>query len=348
MLAFKARPYTLKFRFEAGTSRGVLTEKHGWFIRLTDPDDPARTGLGECSLIPGLSPDPVQELSELIAQLSAHGLDVDQFTSLHAARFPALAFAVETALASLEKQGSMCLFPSAFTEGQKGIPINGLIWMGDIATMKARINEKIAGGFTTIKLKVGALNFEDELALIAEIRKHYGPEQITLRLDANGAFRADEALEKLKRLSDYHIHSIEQPIKAGQIELMAELCRQSPVPIALDEELTGQPDEEMFNLLDAIRPHYIILKPSLLGGLRKSALWIAAAERLGIGWWVTSALESNLGLNAIAQWTATLHNNMPQGLGTGQLYHNNIPSPLYIRDASLWYDSGLGWKLPEL
>lgn len=346
MFRFEAQPYTLIFRFEAGTSRGILTEKHGWLIRLSHMANPEMSGIGECSLIPGLSPDEPEILRQLISDFSSNGLDPEDFARNHATRFPALAFAIETATAQLFQFGDMRLYPSWFTGGSKGIPINGLIWMGDIGLMKARINEKLSQGFSTIKIKVGALNFEDELALIKEIRKHYQPDDVCLRLDANGAFSPEEALEKLKRLSDFQIHSIEQPIKPGQTERMAALCNLSPIPIALDEELIGCAEECIYSLLEAIMPQYIILKPSLLGGVRQSEKWIRAATSKGIGWWVTSALESNIGLSAIAQWTATLNISMPQGLGTGQLYQNNFSSPLHIRQAQLWYNPDLPWVIP--
>ncbi|MCE1202613.1 MAG: o-succinylbenzoate synthase [Bacteroidia bacterium] len=346
MYSFRAKPYTLHFRFGAGTSRGVLTQKHGWLIKLTDPSSPGRSGIGECSLIPGLSPDLPEDIESLIRVFEKEGIEPQMFINSHAAQFPAMAFALEMALASLERLGSMKLFPSRFTEGHMGIPINGLVWMGSIEEMKARIRDKIEQGYHTIKLKVGALNFDDELALIREIRAHYSPTDISLRLDANGAFGTDEALEKLERLSQFHIHSIEQPIRAGQPEEMARICCHNPIPVALDEELIAVPDGQMQTLLENIRPQYIILKPSLLGGLKRSAQWIDHAQKLDIGWWVTSALESNVGLSAISQWTATLNNPLPQGLGTGQLYNNNFKSPLHIREAQLWHDPQIHWEIP--
>ncbi|HMM10736.1 MAG TPA: o-succinylbenzoate synthase [Bacteroidales bacterium] len=346
MTRFEAQAYHLVFRFAAGTSRGVLTNKHGWIIRLTDVHNPLKTGVGECSLIPGLSPENTSDLEARMAQLTGEAADFRHIVHDLREAFPSLAFAVETALLDLENGGKMRLFPSAFVEGKQGIPINGLIWMGEIEEMKERFAEKIKEGYTTIKLKVGALNFDDELALLKGIRNEYSPADLSLRLDANGAFAPHEALEKLKRLSEFHIHSIEQPIKPGQPEQMSELCQKSPVPIALDEELIGVRDHQMFSLLNGIRPQYIILKPSLLGGLSRSREWMDTAESLGIGWWVTSALESNIGLNAIAQWTASLNTTIPQGLGTGQLYHNNFASPLYISRAQLWHNPDVAWSLP--
>lgn len=346
MFRFGAFPYTLHFRFEAGTSRGVLTQKQGWLIRLSNADNPHSSGLGECSLIPGLSPDKPDELLRLFAHYALEGIDPHSALSEIGHALPALAFALETAMTDLEQGGMMRLFSSDFTLGHKGIPINGLIWMGDIGQMKARVKEKIEQGFDTIKLKIGALHFDDELELLREIRRHYSPRDIILRLDANGAFEPSEALEKLKRLSQFHIHSVEQPIRAGHPEAMATICQQSAIPIALDEELVGVPVEQAGMLLQNIRPHYIILKPSLLGGFSPSKVWIDKAEQLNIGWWVTSALESNVGLNAIAQWTATLPTQLAQGLGTGQLYHNNFASPLYIREARLWHSATGHWEIP--
>lgn len=346
MLRFEAQPFTLFFRFEAGTSRGILTEKHGWLIRLSHPLNPSMAGIGECSLIPGLSPDHPEALLQLINDFSLNGLDPEDFNRHHALLFPALSFAIETAMAQMRHHGDMRLYPSGFTEGSVGIPINGLIWMGEIGLMKARVNEKLAQGFTTIKIKVGALNFDEELELIKEIRRDYKPDEVILRLDANGAFQPEEALEKLKRLSDFQIHSIEQPVRPGQTELMAMLCSLSPIPIALDEELINCSDESIYTLFETIQPQFIILKPSLLGGVKRSEKIIRAAASKGIGWWVTSALESNVGLNAIAQWTATLDFEIPQGLGTGQLYQNNFDSPLCIRQAKLWYDPERQWIIP--
>ena len=245
--------------------------------------------------------------------------------------------------------GCQLLYPSDFTTGQRNIPINGLVWMGDRAFMQAQIDEKLRAGFTTIKLKIGAIDFEQECALLAGIRERFSADQITLRVDANGAFRPDDAMAKLARLAQYDLHSIEQPIAAGQPDLMAELCRHTPVPIALDEELIGQMEYvQKYRLLKKIHPQYIILKPTLLGGLRHCDEWIELAARLNIGWWMTSALESNIGLNAVAQYMARLKNSLPHGLGTGQLYHNNIKSPLQITNGQLHYDSRQGWDLSSI
>jgi O-succinylbenzoate synthase len=252
--------------------------------------------------------------------------------------YPSIQFGVEQAFLSLETQEEGVFFPSAFTQGKEAIPINGLIWMGDKEFMQQQIREKLSQGFRCIKMKIGAIDFETEYALLKGIRQQFTPSEIELRVDANGAFSPMDALEKLKRLSDLQIHSIEQPIRAGQYEAMARLCETSPLPIALDEELIGVAcPSRKEEILQWIKPAYIILKPSLIGGYRGSEEWIALAKKENIGWWVTSALEGNIGLSAIAQWTYTLENPLPQGLGTGSLYTNNFPSSLQVKNGKLWW-----------
>jgi o-succinylbenzoate synthase len=331
--------HQLLFKFPAGTSRGILLEKPSSFIIL---EENGITGIGECSVIPGLSIDHEeyyqQKLQDICDWINA-GYPVDD---IDLSQFPSIAFGLETALLDLQTGGKRELFATDFTTGNAGIPINGLVWMGDKAFMTTQINEKITAGYHCIKLKVGALDFETELDILRYIRKHYSSTEIELRLDANGGFTSADTLEKLNRLSEYQIHSIEQPIKPRQWDAMAEICQKSPIPIVLDEELIGtSPNEKM---LQHIKPAYIILKPSLLGGFRVSEQWIKLAEKNHIGWWNTSALEANIGLNAIAQWTSTLNPSLPQGLGTGQLYHNNIPSPLEIREAKLYYNRDNKWQ----
>jgi L-alanine-DL-glutamate epimerase-like enolase superfamily enzyme len=260
--------------------------------------------------------------------------------------FPAIQFGLETAFLDFNSNKSFVLFPSKFTEGQAEIPINGLVWMGNTDFMKSQIYSKLASGFDCIKIKIGALDFDTEFKLLESIRKEYDANTIEIRVDANGAFSTNEALEKLKRLSDLQLHSIEQPIASGQIEAMAELCSNSPLPIALDEELIGINDVTKRNyLLQTINPQYIILKPTLVGGFSGSQSWIDLAESLSVGWWVTSALESNVGLNAIAQWTYQLNVQRPQGLGTGALFTNNLVSPLKIINGRLAYEPSNKWKL---
>jgi o-succinylbenzoate synthase len=300
-------------------------------------------GYGECSLIDGLSPDNVDELTRTLdnlirdpQQMLPHIRKMDHL--------PSFQFGFETAFFdSLQKNGGI-LFPSAFTSGEKGIQINGLIWMGTKEYMLEQIKEKLDLGFSCLKLKIGAINFEDELAVLSYIRTHFDANQLELRVDANGAFNPDDASEKLKRLSEHQLHSIEQPIKQGQWNEMAHLCQTTPISIALDEELIGITSiEQKTAMLETIKPQYIIIKPSLVGGLEKSDEWISLAEKLNIGWWATSALESNIGLNAIAQWTATKNLDLPQGLGTGQLFTNNIASPLYLKGEHLYYSPEANW-----
>lgn len=335
----------LQFRFPAGTSRGVLLQKPSSFLVL---EQNGFTGIGECSTIPDLSIDPMefyeQKLDEVCAWLNA-GNNPDD---IDLSAFPSIAFGLETALLDLKAKGSKKLFSSNFTEEKTGIPINGLVWMGDKAFMQKQITEKIAVGYHCIKLKVGALDFETELEIIKDIRQQFSAKEIEIRLDANGGFTPQDALEKLEQLAVYQIHSIEQPIKQGQLDVMADICQKSPIPIVLDEELIGVKSADKELIIEKTKPAYIILKPSLLGGFKQSEEWIQLAEKHQVKWWITSALEANIGLNAIAQWTYTLNSELPQGLGTGQLYHNNIPSPLEIRDAKLFYESKNAWNLSAI
>ncbi len=336
----------LQFISPGKTSRGTLYSKPSWFIILKSN---GRTGMGECSVIPGLNPEYKegyeQKIKEVIDAINAGNNPSPD--SLH--DFPSIQFGLETALIDLGQPVTGILFPSPFTQGEEGIPINGLIWMGSKQEMQQRIREKLKQGFRVLKMKVGALDFKEETDLLYAIRQEFSAEDLEIRLDANGAFSADTALEKLKWLSAYTIHSIEQPIKAGQWEAMAQICSSSPLPIALDEELIGitAPDEKK-RLLSTIRPHYLILKPSLLGGLAQSREWIDMATENHISWWATSALESNVGLNAIAQWVFTLKPQMVQGLGTGQVFSNNIPSPLQLHGPRLFHNPSLPWDLSSV
>lgn len=340
------REYTLNFRFPAGTSRGVLHEKKVYFLFVKLD---GATGIGECSTIPGLSIDDRPDFGEKVISTCNQINDGIDFRELDLVEFPAISFGLETALLDLRAGGNKVYFPGDFTSGKKGIPINGLVWMGNKDFMETQISSKIEAGFSCIKLKIGALDFGTELEILKNIRKKYPVSTLEIRLDANGAFAINEAAEKLERLSEYTIHSVEQPIKAGNWEEMAEICRQSPIPVALDEELIGViTEEKQKKLLSVIQPEYIILKPGLLGGLEKAQDWINMANQHKIGWWVTSALESNIGLNAIAQWTSSLNTSLPQGLGTGQLYTNNIPSPLTIQKDSLFYFPAQTWDLSAI
>lgn len=331
-------PRLLHFKQPAGTSRGVYTTRKVWYLHLTSPDYPGRTGIGECAPLPALSCDDLPDYENILAgacrRLEQCGgeLDADALRD-----YPSILFGLETALRHL-LTGSWALYDTDFSQGKAGIPINGLIWMGDFDKMLSQIEKKMEAGFRCIKLKIGAINFEEELALLRHIRTRFSSKEIELRVDANGAFSPVDAMEKLKRLSELDLHSIEQPIRAGQWEEMARLTSESPLPIALDEELIGcNTLEGKQKLLSAIRPQYIILKPSLHGGVCGGNEWISEAEKRQIGWWITSALESNIGLNAIAQWCATFDNPLPQGLGTGLLFTDNVEMPLEIRKDCLWF-----------
>jgi o-succinylbenzoate synthase len=345
MLHVSYKKHTLIFKRPGGTSRGVLSTKDSWFIKVWHGEGSDIVGIGECSIINGLSPDPVERLEEKLKELVSN---INNYFEVDLSEFPSISFGLETALLDLASGGKRILFPSSFTNGEKSIPINGLIWMGAFDFMRQQIIEKLEAGFDCIKLKIGAIDFKQELQLLKMIRKDFSENELELRVDANGAFKPEEALEKLKQLSDYRIHSIEQPIRQNQWQEMAALCEQSPIDIALDEELIGLDDAMIPEMLDAVQPQYIILKPSLVGGFKRSEYFISEAEKRNIGWWVTSALESNIGLNAIAQWTATLNNTMPQGLGTGQLFTNNIDSPLEIINANLKYNPKASWGSLEM
>ncbi|HEY3371090.1 MAG TPA: o-succinylbenzoate synthase [Prolixibacteraceae bacterium] len=339
------KKYTLHFKQPSGTSRGVYTNREVWYILLTDGTN---TGIGECAPLPNLSIERPGEMSGKLLQVCEQIGYFSQFPQ-ELKDWPSIRFGLETAMLDLQNGGQQLLYPSAFTGGEQGIPINGLIWMGTHDFMKQQIRTKLEAGFRCIKMKIGAIDFESEFSLLKEIRQEFSPREITLRVDANGAYSYQAALENLKRLSDLQIHSIEQPIAAGHWDEMARLCEQSPVPIALDEELIGVFNpKELAQIAQQIHPAYFILKPSLHGGLAGCQKWIELAEQHEIGWWVTSALESNIGLNAIAQWTFQQNITTEQGLGTGQLYTNNIDSPLQIVGDQLWHQPHLKWQLQLL
>ena len=338
-------PRVLHFKQPAGTSRGVYHTRQVWYLLLTDTAS-GRYGVGECAPLPDLScdarPDYEQVLAGICRDFEAKGtIDYEALRP-----YPSILFGLETALLHLQA-GSVRFFPTPFAAGEEGIPINGLIWMGSFEEMSRRLEEKMRLGFRCIKLKIGAIDFDREVELLARVRQRFSPQEVELRVDANGAFAPADARRKLEILSRFHLHSIEQPIRAGQWKEMAALCADAPFPIALDEELIGVNDPaRKAELLDTIRPQYIILKPSLHGGLHGAKEWTDLATARGIGSWVTSALETNVGLNAIAQWTATLHPRMPQGLGTGLLFTDNVDYPLHIEGDCLWC-RGEG-KEPEL
>lgn len=338
--------YRLAFNRPSRTSRGVMNYRDIWILKVWEKNHPEVFGLGECAPLPGLSIDTPKIVEDALIDVCHRPNEFAQWLSGGLDHAPAVNFSLEQALIDLHRGGEHILFPSKFTQGNEQITINGLIWMGNPQYMIDQINEKIHSGFRCIKMKIGGISFSDEIKIIQELRNTFGYDEIELRLDANGAFQPDEAMEKLEVLAPFNIHSIEQPVKPGQWDDMAELCSYSPIPIALDEELIGENNRyRKQELLETIMPSYIILKPSLLGGFQQTAEWIELAEEANIGWWITSALESNLGLNAIAQWTFTLQNPMPQGLGTGQLFTNNFESPLYVQQDSLMFDPDKNWNI---
>ncbi len=347
-LQFTYVSHLLQFRFEAGTSRGVLTEKKIFLVRAFQKKDPQTIGWGEAAPLVKLSVDDIPDfeihLENLCRNLSGTSISPDENSILdwagnHIPSFlPSIRFAFEIALLDLLHKGVKMIFDTSFFRKKQNIPINGLIWMGAKDFMLEQIDNKLAEGYSCIKMKIGAIDFDQECELLGYIRQKFNASQITLRVDANGAFTKEDAILKLDKLASFDLHSIEQPVRQGQVELMAELCRQSLLPIALDEELIGVDSyQEKKKLLDKVKPQYIIIKPTLLGGIGASREWIQLAEDMGIAWWVTSALESNIGLNAIAQFTSTYSITMPQGLGTGQLYKNNFDSPLTISNGYLEY-----------
>lgn len=325
----------LHFKQPAGTSRGVYTTRQCWLIHLTDGQN---TGIGECAPLPDLSCDAIPDYRSLLEKVCRDFCEEGEIDYDALRPYPSMLFGLETALLNLQHGDR--LFDTAFSRGEVGIPINGLVWMGNYDEMLQRLEDKLEKGFRCVKLKIGAIDFDQELDLVKRIRERFSFHEVELRVDANGAFPYEEALYKLELLSQYAIHSIEQPIKAGQWGYMAELCRESPLPIALDEELIGVNDPEMkVHMLNIIKPRYIILKPSLHGGMQGCREWIETAKDMGIGSWITSALESNIGLNAIAQFASEVYGDaimMPQGLGTGQLFTDNIEMALEIRGDKLW------------
>lgn len=363
---------TLHFKQPAGTSRGVYTTRHSYYLTLTLDELPGVEGVGECATLPDLSCDAKPEYEMTLRQVCQMVEQMGRISYDMIRAYPSITFGLETAFASffdaakkfleivpaegassssemLKQKGVSVpagmenlteLFDSPFGRGEEGITINGLVWMGTYEEMLARLEEKLQAGFHCVKLKIGAIDFFKELDLIKRIRDVYTKEQVELRVDANGGFLPENAMSQLEALAKYDIHSIEQPIKQHQWPKMAQLCRETPLPIALDEELIGVNVRSMKQaLLDTVRPQYIILKPSLHGGIYGCNEWIELANQRGIGSWITSALESNIGLNAIAHYTAKVYGpnvKMPQGLGTGQLFTDNIPMPLEIRGDKLF------------
>lgn len=334
--------HQIQFKKPAKTSRNVFETRDIRYI--VTKNEKGYKGIGEASPLKLLSIDDrpdYDEYLESVVNLINKGTDWREMMS---EEWPSIRFAMETAMLDLQNGGKRILFDTPFSRSEAGIPINGLIWMDEIDAMRSSVDDKVREGYDVIKLKIGAHDFDAECRMLEDIRKHYTEGKITLRLDANGAFEIDDALLKLKELSRFGIHSIEQPIKQGNIDAMAKLCHDSKIDIALDEELIGVSADQADALLRAISPQYIILKPNLIGGLEASDKWIRAADKREIQWWATSALETNIGLNAIAQWASTYNNKLPQGLGTGSLYTNNIESPLVIEKERLFYGSELRWK----
>jgi o-succinylbenzoate synthase len=345
--------HTLQFKFDAGTSRGALKEKDTWYLKLFS--DGKLIGIGEAGPLKGLSLEPLDkmetELETVCESLISLEIPTVKEEVFDLARnicpngFPSILFAIETAILDALHGGKKLIFDTDFYNGKERIPINGLIWMGSEDFMQKQIQEKLEAGFDCIKMKIGAIDFETEIKLLKSIRTQYNKNEITLRVDANGAFAPDEALVKLARLAELDLHSIEQPIKSGQIAEMKKLCSITPLPVALDEELIGIDNyTDKTDLLKEVKPQYIILKPSLIGGIQSTLEWIEIAESMNIDWWMTSMLESNIGLNAICQLASYLKVTMPQGLGTGQLYHNNIASPICIANGETFYDVKKEWE----
>lgn len=329
-------PYRLKFISPARTSREVMTEKVTCFLKVWDEANPEIFGIGEAAVFPGLSPEANENFEIKLAELLAN-IALGRPTDL--SHHSSIQFGLEQALRDFASGGRRLYYPSSFTEGVGHITINGLVWMGGYEEMMARVEEKVRAGFRCIKLKVGGIDWESELNILKGLRKRFSTDELTLRVDANGAFTSQNALPRLKALADLGVHSIEQPIPSHNWEQMCQLSYVSPTPIALDEELIGLYDTEIkARMLDSIRPAYIVLKPALCGGFSGAEEWIRLAEERGIGWWVTSALESNVGLNALAQWTATLSHIIPQGLGTGALYANNFSTPLTLTGDKLTFN----------
>ena len=335
-MEFTCLRHRLEFKIPGGTSRGVLRHKDSWLIQISTGD---RHGIGECSIIVGLSPESPQVVQNIFEEIPQYLEKGKEFLLQRYTKAPAVQFAIEMAFSGLDSHHPLLHFDTQFVHHQQMIPINGLIWMGDIENMMAQLEQKINLGFSCIKIKVGTIDFESECDFLHRIRKRYHSSDIELRLDANGAFQPEDAMQKLSRLSEYKIHSIEQPIAPGQWDEMATLCKSTPIPIALDEELIGVKSEsDKENVIQHINPQYIIIKPSLVGGWQGADQWVSIAEKHAVGWWATSALESNIGLNAIAQWVSTKQISMPHGLGTGGLFTNNIDTPLYLRGQNMGFD----------
>ena len=353
-LQIRIIPHTLQFKFDARTSRGAMPQHQVYYLSVSETDHPERLGIGECAPLPGLSMEyksdfyeqlqiVIQDLNKKLKQEKVNVFDSKVYLE-NLKHLPSVVFALETAALDLEHGGDKQIFANAFSAGEFGIPINGLIWMGDKTFMQEQIQKKLQEGYSCLKLKIGGLDFATELQILKSIRQVAPATDLIIRLDANGAFTPAEALSKLNKLAAFQIHSIEQPIRQEQYSKMQHICQHSPIPVALDEELIGVIEiDKKEQLLQTLKPQFIILKPTLLGGFQACSEWISLAEKAGISWWITSALESNIGLNAVSQFTAEYPVTMEQGLGTGQLYHNNLSSPLEIDNGKLFYRKNQSW-----
>ena len=339
MYSIKITPRTFHFQYQDTATRGIYTERKSWMLEMTNDDLPGRKGIGECAPLPELSCDDIPEYEKTLRAVCDRFEQEGAIDYPMMRPYPSMLFGLETALLNLQS-GSDILFDNDFSRGKVGITINGLVWMGDYDTMLRRIEETRQQGFPCRDAQIAAMEGAAETDMVKRIRERFSHHEVQLRVDANGGFTFDEALYKLELLAQYAIHSIEQPIKAKQWGYMAELCRESPLPIALDEELIGINIPEMkAHVLNIIKPAYIVLKPSLHGGMKGVREWVDIANRQGIRSWITSALESNVGLNAVAQLAADIYGTsgiMPQGLGTGQLFTDNIPMRLEVKGEKLY------------
>ncbi len=345
MLQAEYCSYRLDLRFEARTSRTSMHHKDTYFVKIYDDAEPEVYGIGECALFRGLSAD---DCSDYELRLEGVCRNIVSLTDPEDIGMSSIAFGVETAMQDLRNGGRRLIYPGAWADGRSEIVINGLVWMGSAEQMMSRLSRKLEDGFRCVKIKIGGIDFEKELQLLDYVRSAWPADKVDLRLDANGAFSPRDALRRLDRLARYDIHSIEQPVMPGQLQAMHDICRESPIPVALDEELIGtRRYDGQARLLDAVMPQYLILKPSLCGGFQASNRWIALARQREIGWWATSAMESDIGLNAIAQWVSGFDPQLPQGLGTGALYENNIVSPVHLVGDRLVYSPKDSWHLPD-
>lgn len=339
--------HLLHFTFEAKTSRDTLHVRPVWFILVKENN--LLVAVGECAWLNGLSPEKESELEPRLQEVCSNFNEYLTRPDLLKS-WPSLQMAMDMIRAQLNSKQLFNPFPGTFSQGGTEIPINGLVWMGDKDSMLNSIRTKISEGYKCVKLKIGGIDFNDELRILEYIRKDFDENAIEIRLDANGAFEKNKARLKLESLAKFGIHSIEQPIKQGQWNEMANLISYSPIPIALDEELIGITEkDEREKMLEDLKPDYIILKPSLIGGFTSSKEWIDFANKFGIKWWLTSMLESNIALNALCQWVSTQDTgNLPQGLGTGKLYSNNIDCGLNTSGGFIRFNPEVKWDIRNI